>query len=160
MYIIFLENDPYMRKAKTERLAVLSSYIADLHIEDCSSIDEANSILDKVGIENIGLVITDLHLEPDGLTFEESRDTRNGILSGWVWLKTYIWDKISKTQNNNIKFIIYSQYTDELRERIDTSDEDSEKQLFSKVRILSKNETVADPSYLNNLALEMLGVKL
>jgi CheY-like chemotaxis protein len=75
---------------------------------EASSIPEANSIWEEVKID---CLIVDLNLTPDGLTEEEIDMTHNGILTGWVWLKQYIFPEQPSIRK---KTIILSEYLSEL----------------------------------------------
>ena len=56
-------------------------------VYEASSIPEATSIWRE---NKIDCLIVDLNLTPEGLTEEEIELTRNGLLTGWIWLKRHI----------------------------------------------------------------------
>jgi hypothetical protein len=61
----------------------------------------------------IDFLIVDLNVPPVGLTKEELDQTVGGLLSGWIWLKNYVFEK---NQNFRQNTIIYAAYTNLLKE--------------------------------------------
>ncbi|HCA43580.1 MAG TPA: hypothetical protein DEP28_10055 [Bacteroidetes bacterium] len=73
-----------------------------------TSIFEINEILDSDSCE---CLIIDLNLPTDGLSKELSELTRDGKITGWIWIKHI---GINKYSLNPANMIIYSDYIQEL----------------------------------------------
>ncbi len=78
--------------------------------------------------EDIHCIIVDLNLSPDGLTEEERARTREGLLSGWIWVKEYV---LREKPEMRDRIIIYSEYLSQLK-TLDT-DED-----FKEIKKIGK----------------------
>ena len=63
--------------------------------------------------ENITIdcLIVDLNMTPDGLTDDEIKATKDGVLTGWIWLKNHVFDN---EPNMRPRTIIYTEYKTQL----------------------------------------------
>jgi hypothetical protein len=52
---------------------------------------------------------------PDSLNEVEVRQTRNGLLTGWIWLQDYVF---ALCEDMKERTVIYSDYVNRLREEI------------------------------------------
>jgi hypothetical protein len=59
----------------------------------------------------IHCIILDLNLPPDGLSDEEKRSSRGGLISGWLWLKNYV---LNESPEIISRTIVYSDYLNEV----------------------------------------------
>lgn len=78
--------------------------------------EEGHVVLDAMGIndaqsywgaEKVDCLIVDLNMSPDGLKSEEIQQTKDGLLTGWVWLRNYVF--VEKPQMKE-RTIILSEY--------------------------------------------------
>ena len=44
--------------------------------------------------KKIDCIIVDLNMVPAGLTPAEAQATENGLITGWIWLKNYIFERL------------------------------------------------------------------
>lgn len=124
MNILFLEDqggvvDYLIEELEEEGHAV---FIAE-------NIPKANFYYSK---ETIDCVVADLNMESDGLTEEQQKETHGGLLSGWVWLKYYVFDKDPSTRKRTI---LVTAYQDELKEILRRSRHEDE---LKGIRIVAK----------------------
>lgn len=64
----------------------------------------------------IGCIIADLNMRPDGLKSSEAEQTNGGLLSGWVWLQNYVFNKDESMKKRTI---ILTAYIGDLRNNVD-----------------------------------------
>ena len=57
-------------------------------------------------------IIADLNLNPQGLAKHEREETRGGLLTGWIWLRNYVFSEQPEMRKRTI---IYSEYVEDLR---------------------------------------------
>ena len=76
------------------------------------SIPDARTILKNDGID---CIITDLNMDPWGLSPSQIRETRDGLLTGWIWLRDEV---IKEKPHMKNRTIIYSEYGEALRKHI------------------------------------------
>lgn len=77
---------------------------------------KALSVSTAIGIwedkkQSIEFIIVDLNVSSEGLTSEQSGETQSGVLSGFIWLKYYVFPDINEDFKKNI--VIYSNYIEE-----------------------------------------------
>ena len=81
MNILLFEDRGSVFKPLKDALETMGHKILDAY-----NIYEANEYLDQ---GHIDCIILDLNMSPDGLSDEEKKQTEDGILTGWIWLKNY-----------------------------------------------------------------------
>jgi CheY-like chemotaxis protein len=84
--------------------------------------------------EEIHCIITDLNLPPKGLKDEEKKQTGNGILSGWIWLKNYVFPENEPIKKSTI---ILTAYPDELHGCVPSED-------LAGVTVISKSLSIEE----------------
>jgi len=99
----------------------------------CVDIYEANEAWNQ---GNIDMVITDLSMNPDGLTMAEKHETNGAILSGWIWLKNYV---LKNNEDFKSRCIIFSDYIDYANQLI--KENDIESGLFNDIKKIRKSST-------------------
>jgi hypothetical protein len=77
------------------------------------SINDAKSVYNKHGKE-IDCIITDLNMSSMGLTEEQAIQTCAGLLSGWIWVKEYVFPSHPEMRKRTA---IYSDYLANLKEK-------------------------------------------
>lgn len=77
---------------------------------------EANMVLEHE--EDIACIMVDLNMPVEGLPIDQIGRTRNGLLTGWVWLESQVFVKRPHLMS---KTIVYSAFLDELRSSFDLS---------------------------------------
>lgn len=63
----------------------------------------------------IACLIVDLNMDPQGLTDEQVDETLGGLLTGWIWLRDYVFTEKPLMKNRTI---IYTDYMTRLQERV------------------------------------------
>ena len=58
-------------------------------------------------------------MDPEGLEPAEKAETKNGLLTGWVWLRNYVF---AKAEQMKTQTIILTAYMTELREAVADSE--------------------------------------
>ncbi len=105
MNILILENrgsvSYYMKRALEEEGCI---------VFDATNIYDANSYYEN---KQIDCLIIDLQMDPEGLKEKEITQTKNGLLTGWIWLSEYVFKKNIKMKEQTI---IVTDYYDELVE--------------------------------------------
>jgi hypothetical protein len=76
------------------------------------NVNDAQSYWEK---ENIDCIIVDLNMAPDGLKPEEIADTKDGLLTGWIWLSNYVFKDKPEMKRQTV---IYTEYMGDLRENV------------------------------------------
>ena len=79
-------------------------------------------------------IIVDLNVSSEGLTIDQYKETKDGVLSGFIFLKYYVFPKINPEFKSNI--IIYSNYIDEFLSYTRTREREG-------LKIIGKQETNA-----------------
>ena len=104
----------------------VSFYMSEALSELGHIVMEADTIGEAEEMWNAGEIdclIVDLNMSPSGLKPEEQALTEGGVLSGWIWLKFYVY-KTCKTLRHissvemKRRTIIYSEYLDQLRMKV------------------------------------------
>src|SRR4030042_3452663 len=57
--------------------------------------------------ERLDCIIADINMEPRGLKEEEIDQTAGGLLSGWIWLKYYVFPERAYMRKRTIIFTAY-----------------------------------------------------
>jgi len=109
--ILYLEDEANVRKHTVELLRDRG-----YNVEDFRRIDEAKEFFttDK---DDVVCIITDLNL-PDEWLGKYRYESNGGLFSGWVWLQRFVY-----TEKPNILTIIYSGYTEDLIEWLDSKNQ-------------------------------------
>ncbi len=63
----------------------------------------------------IDCLIVDLNMAPNGLNPEEVKDTHDGLLTGWIWLREYVYKNNPEMRKRTI---IYTDYMDALVDNV------------------------------------------
>jgi len=111
--------------------------IAELLEEDgyevimCASVFSANEQY-KIHGDTIKCIIADLNLPCTGLTKDEIAETKGGMLTGWIWLKNYVFNDV----DSNMSFIILSDYIDVLLEL----EKENNSRLLDRVTLIRKGQ--------------------
>ncbi len=63
----------------------------------------------------LGCIIADLNMDPEGLKPDEKKETRDGLLTGWIWLRNYVF---AEDEEMRRRTIILTAYMNELMEAI------------------------------------------
>lgn len=107
MNILLLEDNLYTAEMMKEEIeGYLSNQEIEATIITCSSIYEANYELNN---NKIDFIISDLNMNPDGLSEEYFDETLGAVITGWIWIKHYV---LSEEKTTNI--IFYSAFSEEL----------------------------------------------
>ncbi len=79
--------------------------------------ENGHVVLDAVGIndakshfrnETVDCIIADLNMSPSGLNPQEIEETGDGLLTGWIWLRDYVYKEDPSMKRRTI---ILSEYT-------------------------------------------------
>lgn len=103
--LLYLEDNGYLLK-QTVRFLNEDGY----KVEAIKRIDQAIEKFPKIS-DKIDCIITDLNMEDEWLG-EYRNESEGGLLSGWVWLRRYVY----ANEKCHIPCIIYSGYIPELKE--------------------------------------------
>jgi hypothetical protein len=133
MNILVLEDRGSVAQYMIVKLTEMGHTILDAY-----SIPDAQSILDS---EKIDYFIVDLNMSPEGLTEEETSNTKDGLLSGWVWLCNYAYKKYPSYKNRTI---ILSEYSTSLEEYVPLEERRG-------VQIVPKRSSTSPAEYLINI---------
>ena len=90
------------------------------------SVAEANALREDAEVD---CFVVDLNMSPEGLTIEEIEQTGDGIRTGWVWLKNYVFPGDETLRKRTI---IYSAFLSEFRSVVPADDR-------RNIRIYEKN---------------------
>ncbi len=106
-------------------ILVMEDRAVALDIEDVIlEMEEGHKVLIANGVrdarshweyEKIDVIIADLNFSTEGLEPEEAAQTQDGRLTGWVWLREYVFKNDPKMKKRTI---IYSDYTDKLYDNV------------------------------------------
>ncbi len=134
--ILILEDNLYTAEDMIEDINYgLKTEEGDINIVIANSIDEANAKLIDIGDDELLCTIADLNMNPEGLTSRQRRDTQGAVLTGWVWIYSYLWKR------ENLKkrpVIFYSAFIGQLAvnaKYLGLSNEEKR-----KITLISKNE--------------------
>lgn len=83
---------------------------------DAGSVRDARSYWED---KKIDCLIVDLNMDPAGLTDEQANQTHGGLLTGWIWLRDYVFNV---RQDMRQRTIIYTDYMEQLRANVPPSD--------------------------------------
>ena len=111
--ILFLDDNGFIA---VQTLTLLKQDGYD--VESCARIDQANQYLKKE-FEKIGCIITDLNMNDEWLN-EYQCESDGGRLSGWVWLRRFVYDN---KKYKNIPSIIFSGFIGYLEHYLEDRDE-------------------------------------
>jgi hypothetical protein len=104
-----------------DRGVVSAPLIAALR-EAGHTVSDAGWIYDAIGIwkrEESDCLIVDLNMVPDGLTDEQIEETQGGLLTGWVWLKHYVFETGEHWKRRTL---IYTRYFQEFADLVPESE--------------------------------------
>lgn len=93
---------------------------------NAGTIDEAQDFWKH---EQIDCIISDLNMDPEGLSSTELEKTQNGLLTGWIWLNSRVF---SSKPSMREKTVIYSAYANALKSIV-------VEELLSSIRIVAKS---------------------
>ena len=115
----------------------MADYFADTEHTYLSAYNvcQANTLFRE---NKIDCLIIDLNLGTDCLTEEEAEKTKNGLLTGWIWLTNYIFKEHSELRGRTI---IYSEYLDALRHETNADD-------LEDLILISKNESTSSAEHV------------
>ena len=110
--ILYLEDSAPMRRQTLEFLRK-----DQFDVTDCFAIDDAKEILAdlKQQGQRLDCIITDLNMEDNWLG-EYRGESKGCLLSGWVWLRRFVW---TDEAYRNVPCIIYSGFITYLKENAD-----------------------------------------
>ncbi|MGA3333296.1 MAG: hypothetical protein ABSC62_03935 [Terracidiphilus sp.] len=114
MTILFLEDRGSVSVSITEMLEqkgydVLSAY----------NINDAQSVWEARGKVPIDCLIIDLNMPADGLSVDEQKLTKGGLLTGWIWLQEHVFKEQPQMK---AKTVIFSEYLNVFRTNITESE--------------------------------------
>ena len=69
--------------------------------------------------EQIDCIIADLNMKPEGLEENQIAQTMAGLLTGWIWLRDYVFKDIPSMKE---KTIIYTDYKDHLLAKVKSNE--------------------------------------
>ena len=152
--IIILEDNLYTAEDMIEEIknnlmqgGFVNITNRDVEIKVANSIDEANELLESISKEDIICIIADLNMNPEGLTDEQKKETNGAILTGWVWLYSYVWQELGMQE----KYIIfYSAFINYLESNQKYKDLHHNK---NKIKLILKSE-----HGMSNLCKELLRI--
>ena len=108
--LLYLEDNGYLLKQTLDFLKE-DGY----EVVSCKSIDQAICYLNN-NPDGIDCIITDLNMDDIWLN-SNRKESEGGLLSGWVWLKYYVFGRI------DVPCIIYSGYIPELNRHLSNYNE-------------------------------------
>ncbi len=85
--------------------------------------------------KKVDCIIVDLNMDPEGLSRAEMNETKGGVLTGWVWLKTCV---LAERPFMTEQTIILTAYERELRAEVDPAE-------LGRIPILSKRPLLQTP---------------
>jgi CheY-like chemotaxis protein len=109
MNILFLENSGSIAYPIEDALQTKGH-----NVFIAISISAAKSYWEKER-EKLDCIIADINMEPFGLKEEEVKQTAGGLLSGWIWLKNYVFPE---REDMKKRTIILTAYSREFREKV------------------------------------------
>jgi hypothetical protein len=114
MRILFLEDRGSVSVYITEKLKL------DGHdVISAFDINDAQSVWERRGEEPIDCMIIDLNMRADGLKDHEMQQTMGGILTGWIWLREYVFKDQPDMRKRTL---IFSDYLDLFRKGVAESE--------------------------------------
>lgn len=122
MHILYLEDSSDLR---TEIIEFLKDN--NHTVQDCYAIDEAKEYLEDE--PQVDCIITDLNMDDQWLG-EHRMDAHGGELSGWVWVRWFVWEN---PLYNEVPCIFYSGYIGLFEGFLEES-EDGSKEVFDAHR--------------------------
>lgn len=114
MSILFLEDSADLRSYTAEFLAEDLS----VQVAEKGAIDRANEYL-REHTGEIQCIVTDLNMDDKWLG-EYQNESDGCLLSGWVWLRRFVWERMGL---DNIPCVIYSGYVDFLKDYLKNNPE-------------------------------------
>lgn len=131
MDILILEDDLYMADMMKRYMEeYFNNHNIAVNIIVCNGIYRANM---AIANQEYDYIISDLNMNPNGLDEYLYCDTLGALLTGWVWVKNYIF------KNNSKSFVIFYSGFSEALKHIDEYKEYSDKSL-----IINKSEKSID----------------
>lgn len=94
--IFILEDNLYTAEDMYIEISdkLLEHNIKNIEIVIANSIIEANSKLEnEKSSDELLCIIADLNMNPKGLTEDQIKRTQGAILTGWVWITSYVWQQ-------------------------------------------------------------------
>jgi DNA-binding NarL/FixJ family response regulator len=105
MTILFLEDKGAVTEYVTEALKRLGHVVIEAY-----DVNDAQSAWEDRVSQPIDCLLVDLNMPADGLTDEEKGRTAAGLLTGWIWLETYVFPEVPEMRTRTI---IFSDYLDD-----------------------------------------------
>jgi hypothetical protein len=105
-----------------EDRGVVSSPLIDALHEKGHVVWDAGWIYDAISAwrrDKPDCLIVDLNMIPDGLTDEQIEETQGGLLTGWVWLKHYVFPEGEHWKGRTL---IYTRYFKEFQDSVPESE--------------------------------------
>jgi hypothetical protein len=154
--ILHLEDDAIERYFSSNHFSIyLRKTIGDEKyiLKDFSRIDQAKEYFSE-NMDEIKCIITDLNMSDEWLEGYESK-TEGGMLSGWVWLKEFVY-----TEKPDMPTVIYSGYISFLEDTLRKNEELH--LLYDKQNIICVNKGGDERKGIKELlkALRTLGVNV
>lgn len=110
MRILFIEDRGSVSVPVTETLE-LDGY----EVISAYDINDAQSAWENREVEPIDCLIIDLNMPADGLTDDQKKQTFGGLLTGWIWLRDYIFKDYPDMRKRTV---ILSDYLSIFREKV------------------------------------------
>lgn len=128
MNILFLEDSGYVANLMKKGLESQGHMV--FH---ALGINDAQSYLES---EHIDCFIIDTNMDPSGLKQELIDQSHDGTLSGWLWLKEYVFNEKKNKEEKDVKkkTIIFSEYIQELKLYAEEND-------LQGIRLISKKDS-------------------
>lgn len=135
--ILILEDNLYTAEDMyTDINSALQKHdLAHIELIMANSIDEANSKLCNIDKKDLICIIADLNMDPDGLTDEQKQKTQGAVLTGWIWVHSYVWQE-AELQKKHV--IFYSAFTNILRKNKEFQDIENKRK--KNVKLFNKSE--------------------
>ena len=130
--VFIFEDRPGIRSGIKELIKSRINKMSFNFVE-CFNVYQADAKWNKHK-DNVNILILDLHISPDGLPADLTEKTSGGFLTGWVWL----WNNAMKNDIDNYNatkplILIYSAYTQELKDYLEKEADDGEKKFYKRI---------------------------
>lgn len=100
----------------------VSRYMEEALKNEGHNVFSAGNVSDAISLSKTGkfdCLIIDLNMPSDGLTEEEKTQTEQGLLTGWVFLKNYVFKVDHRMRERTI---VYTDYLERFRESVPHTD--------------------------------------
>jgi CheY-like chemotaxis protein len=125
---------------------------------NCHIVKGISDAEELLKINEYGCLIIDLNMDNTHLPKKYKDETESGMFTGWVWLYRVV--EPSQLAGPSAKYVIYSAYIEELKERIQKPDCQHDERVFfydSRIEKITKAEASNGKNVLVEKLIRILG---